>query len=1009
MKNIFRRSVQIFHKDKKEGDKQDYTGSSGSSGNSGTDRSPTSSLSKKDKKHSKHHQNESYSGDNSPTLSRNHHDEIGHLQYTANHHIATSHHSHSHNHNHNHNHQLTQPIQQQQQTQHVNLASNNYYIRHIYTNNQYDETTQIVMNNGIPFIYNPNARKIFGVPLTQVPCRAGSNVPIIIEKLIDHIERTSLNSEGLFRIPGVDLTINQYIKLFDNGEDVDVSPIEPYTAAGLLKRFFRDLPVFVPQSINKRVVSLFIDEEGKKKPVDMEILSNLRVLVHQLPTVHFEVMQELTNLLGKLMSRSDQNKMTISNIAICLVPTLNCVPAIVTYSIQMHDFFYNEVFPQHHLYYMRPYEEKLVESAPTQPINIMTTSGGEKRYSSRPASITISGLLPSNGQNNSPSSSTITSTTITSPHDSTAPITFTVTTTFSPEQQQQMLQQQQQQQQQQEKQSSSSLSQSQQSIQPISDTNSTKSDRRTFRVDPNLDLTQYIEDTQYNVNRNYLYNGGPSGTTGTTPNGGSLSIGGGNGGNGGSSLSVGSGGGNGGSSLSVGSNTSVGVGGGGGGNNTTDQSKIYRRSVAYTNNEDTKAAIQQIKEKIDRYSKEKKTREEKEREKLLRYSIDLERYKDRTINNKQEKRASRDINKEIEREIEKKRLSPRERLNLFGLSSSSSSVNSTLTRSTANIISTIDGSGGSNRNSKNYGNGSSSSSNRRYSNTINQQLQMQLQQLQIQQQQYQQTQQSQIPLQYQQQQQQQQQQTTTTTTTSSGSNRFSSNRYKPVDLTQSSSNFRYSREIYDDDYYSNNNLMMFGNEQPNQTPISVSSSSAFTRQRSQSCFEPENLVLLQQQYQQYQQQQQQQQQIPFQANPQYSNAVIEQKLDQIRDTINNLHRDNRVSRDYTHYLREVEDLRSSLQKETVVSNEFIKNIELEDKLRREEEKNQRLIEEIHLLETYFILKEKSKAKRLSTTKDLLTRSRSPTLPSSINMSTSSLGSSSSSAYNNNNNNNNVPK
>ncbi|KAN0012640.1 hypothetical protein ACTFIU_007951 [Dictyostelium citrinum] len=983
MKNIFRRSVQIFHKDKKEGDKQDYT----SSGSSGSDRSPTSSLSKKDKKHSKHHQNE-YGGDNSPTLSRNHHDEIGHLQYTANHHIATSHQHHQQPH-----HQLTQSNQQHHQQQHVNLASNNYYIRHIYTNNQYDETTQINMNNGIPFIYNPNARKVFGVPLTQVPCRAGSNVPIIIEKLIDHIERTSLNSEGLFRIPGVDLTINQYIKLFDNGEDVDVSPIEPYTAAGLLKRFFRDLPVFVPQSINKRVVSLFIDEEGKKKPVDMEILGNLRVLVHQLPTVHFEVMQELTNLLGKLMSRSDQNKMTISNIAICLVPTLNCVPAIVTYSIQMHDFFYNEVFPQHHLYYMRPYEEKLVESAPTQPINIMTTSGGEKRYSSRPASITISGLLPSNGQNNSPSSSTITSTTITSPHDSTAPITFTVTTTFSPEQQQQMLQQQQQQQQAQEKQS---LSQSQQSIQPISDTSSTKSDRRTYRVDPNLDLTQYIEDSQYNVNRNYLYNGGgSSGATGTTPNGSSLSIG----GNGGSSLSVG--GGNGGSSLSVGSNTSVSSNNNNSNNNTTttDQSKIYRRSVAYTNNEDTKAAIQQIKEKIDRYSKEKKTREEKEREKLLRYSIDLERYKDRTINNKQEKRASRDINKEIEREIEKKRLSPRERLNLFGLTSSSSSVNSTLTRSTANIISTIDGSGGSNRNSKNYGNGSSSS-NRRYSNTINQQLQMQLQQLQIQQQQYQQTQQSQIPLQY-----QQQQQTTTTTTTSSGSNnRFSSNRYKPVDLTQSSSSFRYSREIYDDDYYSNNNLMMFGNEQPNQTPISVSSSSAFTRQRSQSCFEPENLLLLQQQYQQYQQQQQQQQQVPFQANPQYSNAVIEQKLDQIRDTINNLHRDNRVSRDYTHYLREVEDLRSSLQKETVVSNEFMKNIELEDKLRREEEKNQRLIEEIHLLETYFILKEKSKAKRLSTTKDLLTRSRSPTLPTSINMSTSSLGSSSSSAYNNNNNN-----
>ncbi|EGC36914.1 hypothetical protein DICPUDRAFT_97430 [Dictyostelium purpureum] len=934
MKSIFRKSVQIF-KDKKDKDGVYINNSGGNNDGNGSNNgksSPSSSLSKKDKKN-KH-------GNNIANTDFNN-------EYNQGYHNGSISSNHS--------------GQSPTLTREDSISSYNS-----------DSTTISAASSPPIFIHNPNARKVFGVPLSQVPCRPGSNVPIIIERLVDHIEKTSLTTEGLFRIPGREVTINQYINLYNNGEDVDVSPIEPYTAAGLLKRFFRDLPVFVPQSINRRVASLFVSEDGKKKPFDMEILGNLRILVHQLPTVHFEVMQALTGLLAKIMSKSDENKMTISNIAICLVPTLNCVPAIVTYPIQYFNFFFNEIFQEHHIYHMRPYQTNLISTAieerlehlshlSTQPMLIPNNNNSDvqKRYS-RPASITISGLLPT--QNQSPSSSTITSTTITSPHDSTTPITFTVTTTFSPQDQQNGSPSQIHQHAQQQLESGSGNQQPTNTSTNAATTTSNR-DRRTYKIDPN-EYAQFLEETQYNINKNYLHGGNTSNNLSQSSS--NISP----------STTITNNNTNNNNNNNNNINNSY-------GSNSSETNKLYRRSVAYTGgNIETKAAIQQIKEKIDRYSKEKKTREDKEREKLLRYSIDLERYKDRY---NKEKRSSRDINKEIEREIEK-RLSPRERLNLLlasnnGTMNLSSSVNSTLNRSSISGLSSLMNSANINDTSSNSG------SNRRMS--ITQQLQMQLQQLQQQQQAYQQQQQSTTPMGL--------NNNTTTTSTTTNSNRYSSNRYKAVgDLASSSSSFRYSREIYDDDYYSNNNMMFNNNFNDNMSSISGSSASAFSRQRSQSCFEPESLIqqltLQQQQYQQQQQQQSYQQ--PYQMNPQYSNAFIEQKLDQIRDTINNLHRDNRVSRDYTHYLREVEDLRETLQKETVTTEFFAnKNQELEDKLRREEEKNKRLVEEIQLLESYFVLKEKSKlSKRLST------RSRSPTLHGSFNHNNDPLNSSSNSIH-----------
>eukprot|EP01132_Coremiostelium_polycephalum_P001386 gene1386-1751_t len=881
MKNIFRRSVQIFHKKDKEGSTTTTIQSSNDK-----NPSPQSSLSKKDKKNLKHHNN---GATTDVTASATYSPGMG--------------------------------------------------------GHQHEDYTEL------DFKINPNARRVFGVPLSEVPCRPGCNVPIIVEKLVKHLEATALTTEGLFRIPGRDVTINQYVRLFDNGEDVDVSPIEPYDAAGLLKRFFRDLPVFVPQQINKRVAPLFVSEDGKKKQIDMEILTSLRFLVHLLPPVHFEVMESLTGLLSKLMSKSDENKMTIANIAICLVPTLNCVPAIVTYPIQYHPFFFREVFPEHHHYNMRPYQTNLIttvmeerlehlsSAGATQPMLIPNELPHQKRYS-RPQSITISGsLLPGNNgtTNASPSSSTITSTTITSPHDSVTPITFTVTTTtFAHDEQQQQQQ--------------SNSSNPQQQIPIIQTTSpseslSTKSGRRGYKFDPN-DLQSLMNNNNFNNNNNQsnpiaINNNNTNNTN---------------------------------NYLSPQFNN----------NDSCNNSKIYRRSVAF--GDENKVAIQQIREKIDRYSKEKRdrTKEEKEREKLLRYSIDFERFKERYSKDLKEKRSSRDIDREIEREIEK-RLSPRERLNI--LMNSTGGISSILNNNNSSTISSSSSSSSSSTNSNPTTSSSTTTTttstqlptnnNRsyRYSicsnniNTIN-----------------------------------------TNTNNNNNSNRYS-NRF-----INNNNDFRYSRE-YEIDEYINNLVNSNNNINNNNNNNNDSQFIPLSRQRSQSCFEPEIPINnyytpLSTSSQQIYHQQPQQPQQPSSLSQSYTpNPVLEQKLEKIRETINNINLNkDRNSRDYTKIL---EDLKTTLQKETKTSEFYAyKNIELEDRLRREEEKNQRLLEEIHLLETYFILKEKSKlSKRLSTTKEILTRGRSPTLPISIgappSLNSSSNSISLSSSSNNANNNSNI--
>uniref|UniRef100_A0A8C7DTF7 Rho GTPase activating protein 5 n=1 Tax=Oncorhynchus kisutch TaxID=8019 RepID=A0A8C7DTF7_ONCKI len=96
-------------------------------------------------------------------------------------------------------------------------------------------------------LYPPTRRNwdsnYFGVPLQNLvtPDRP---IPLFIEKCVDYIERTGLNTEGLYRVSGNKTDQDNIQKQFDQDHSVDliVMDVAVNAVAGALKAFFADLP-----------------------------------------------------------------------------------------------------------------------------------------------------------------------------------------------------------------------------------------------------------------------------------------------------------------------------------------------------------------------------------------------------------------------------------------------------------------------------------------------------------------------------------------------------------------------------------------------------------------------------------------------------------------------------------------------------------------------------------------------------------------------------------------------
>nr|XP_046198812.1 SLIT-ROBO Rho GTPase-activating protein 2-like isoform X1 [Oncorhynchus gorbuscha] len=175
---------------------------------------------------------------------------------------------------------------------------------------------------------------------------AGQVIPLMVESCIRFISRHGLHHEGIFRVSGSQVEVNDIKNSFERGEDPlagDQNDHDMDSIAGVLKLYFRGLDhALFPKEVFHDLIScvcesppaprLFHDRTLQKRPLSsaMENLQeravHIRKVLLSLPSNTLIVMRYLFAFLNYLSRYSEDNMMDPYNLAICFGPTLMSVP-----------------------------------------------------------------------------------------------------------------------------------------------------------------------------------------------------------------------------------------------------------------------------------------------------------------------------------------------------------------------------------------------------------------------------------------------------------------------------------------------------------------------------------------------------------------------------------------------------------------------------------------------------------------------------------------------------------
>ncbi|CAH1797242.1 unnamed protein product [Owenia fusiformis] len=166
---------------------------------------------------------------------------------------------------------------------------------------------------------------LFGVPIStltehDIKLQPNCTVPLFFRQMIKYLEKNCLHEEGILRIPGSASRIKQ---LRQNFEDSFYSghfswdDIRPNDIAALLKQFLRELPVPL---LTFDLLDAFAQIE--RIPELKQQLQAMNLLILMLPQTHRDTLELLVKFLKKISDLQEQNKMTLTNVAMIMAPNL---------------------------------------------------------------------------------------------------------------------------------------------------------------------------------------------------------------------------------------------------------------------------------------------------------------------------------------------------------------------------------------------------------------------------------------------------------------------------------------------------------------------------------------------------------------------------------------------------------------------------------------------------------------------------------------------------------------
>ncbi|OCT83316.1 SLIT-ROBO Rho GTPase-activating protein 3 isoform X2 [Xenopus laevis] len=153
---------------------------------------------------------------------------------------------------------------------------------------------------------------------------SGQAIPLVVESCIRYINLYGLQQQGIFRVPGSQVEVNDIKNSFERGEDPlveDHSERDINSVAGVLKLYFRGLenPLFPKERFQDLMSTIKIENPSERA-------HHIRQILITLPRSVLVVMRYLFAFLNHLSQYSDENMMDPYNLAICFGPTLMPIP-----------------------------------------------------------------------------------------------------------------------------------------------------------------------------------------------------------------------------------------------------------------------------------------------------------------------------------------------------------------------------------------------------------------------------------------------------------------------------------------------------------------------------------------------------------------------------------------------------------------------------------------------------------------------------------------------------------
>uniref|UniRef100_A0A8C8BN73 SLIT-ROBO Rho GTPase activating protein 3 n=1 Tax=Otus sunia TaxID=257818 RepID=A0A8C8BN73_9STRI len=153
---------------------------------------------------------------------------------------------------------------------------------------------------------------------------SGQAIPLVVESCIRYINLYGLQQQGIFRVPGSQVEVNDIKNSFERGEDPladDQNERDINSVAGVLKLYFRGLenPLFPKERFQDLISTIKIENPTERVHQIQQILITL-------PRAVIVVMRYLFAFLNHLSQYSDENMMDPYNLAICFGPTLMHIP-----------------------------------------------------------------------------------------------------------------------------------------------------------------------------------------------------------------------------------------------------------------------------------------------------------------------------------------------------------------------------------------------------------------------------------------------------------------------------------------------------------------------------------------------------------------------------------------------------------------------------------------------------------------------------------------------------------